>query len=151
MLILEKLAALFTEEPLCPQFGVKCRKHRCTAYGQRIGFNADTGDKITTMGCGIQEFPLATQIETTMAARSTAASVESLRNETMKKLETGMTQIAAAITQGMQQLQIEDSSDEQSFPRHPDDSLLPGSEIHRDEGNRGGNGQSPDNDISESG
>lgn len=151
MLIFEKFAALFTEEPLCPRFGVKCRKHRCTAYGQRTGFDANSGEKITTMGCGIQEFALATQIEATMASRSTAAAVESLRNETIKRLETGMAQIAVAITQGIQQLQIEDKSDEQSLPRHTDDSLLSSSEIHRDEGNRGGNGQSPDNDISESG
>ncbi len=148
MLIFEKLAALFTEEPLCPQFGVKCRKHRCHAYGERHGFNHDTGEKVMEHGCTINEFAPLLAIENTVAARGIHAELTQLRELVVQEQKAGFASLAAAVTTGLTKIGV--ALDEQESIRITDDSIRSGNAFHGDNGSPRPIGQSASNGISHS-
>lgn len=148
MLIFEKLAALFTEEPLCPEFGVKCRKHRCEAYGERIGKDHDTGENIKTMGCGLVHFAVPVQIETTVATLGVHAELTQMRELVVQEQKAGFASLAAAVTIGLTKIGV--ALDEQESIRITDDSIRPGNAFHGDNGSPRPIGQSASNGISHS-
>ena len=99
----------------------------------------------------VHSSPLQVQIENIMATRSLAAAVETWRNTHVKNHAEGMVMIASAIQKSFSQLQLVEVPDEPNPIRNTDDRLQDGGEICGNEGDRGGNGQSHDNELSETG
>lgn len=138
MLLFEKITALFTDEPLCPKFGVKCRKHRCHAYGQRIGYDGNTGEKLTEEGCTIIEFRNKLAVENTIELQGMHAGFNSMRNEMMATHQEGMRNLVIAVEKGLKQL---GKIANEQITRDANDALRLGDAVHADERSAGGSRQ----------
>ena len=74
------------EEKICPFLRGPCKKHGCELYVQILGTNPQTGKDVSEWGCSFALTPLLT-IEVAQQARQTAAAVESMRNEIIKRMD----------------------------------------------------------------
>jgi len=84
----------------CP-LGSKCEEikdnkvHRCAWYTKLAGTNPNTGEKVDEHGCAITWLPVLL-IENSMQQKSTAAAVESFRNEMVNPQAVGSLLLAAS-------------------------------------------------------
>ena len=91
---------------ICP-LGSKCREikngeiHQCAWFVKLAGTNPQTGEQIDEYGCSMAWLPVLL-IENANTNRSTAAAVESFRNEaTNQAINTNNILIAAAQGRGL--------------------------------------------------
>jgi len=64
----------------CPLIKKDCVGLQCSWFTQVRGMNPNTGESVDEWGCAVTWLPMLT-IETSRQQRSTAAAVESFRNE----------------------------------------------------------------------
>lgn len=75
-------------EANCPLDGFKpCRKLGCAWFTQMRGVNPQTGQEVDNWGCAIAWMPLLL-VENSNQQRQTAASVDSMRNEIVQRMDT---------------------------------------------------------------
>lgn len=67
----------------CPLIKKDCVGLKCSWYTEIRGVNPNTGEDIDEWGCAVAWMPMLS-IETSRQGRSTAAAVESFRNEVVK-------------------------------------------------------------------
>jgi hypothetical protein len=77
----------------CPLLKKDCIENKCAWYQQIRGINPNTGEPVDEWQCAINLLPLLL-IENSKQQRSTAAAVESFRNESVVQNNT-LTQILA--------------------------------------------------------
>lgn len=75
----------------CPLLKKDCIENKCSWYCQVRGFNPNTGQPVDEWQCAINLLPVLL-IENSQQQRSTAAAVESFRNESIKQ-NTNFTQL----------------------------------------------------------
>ena len=68
---------------LCPLLREPCKELQCAWFTQLRGVNPNTGAPIDEWGCAVSWLPVLL-IENAQQGRSTAAAVESFRNEMAK-------------------------------------------------------------------
>ena len=71
----------------CPLIKKDCVENKCQWYCQVRGTNPNTGQPVDEWQCAINLLPFLL-IENSQQQRSTAAAVESLRNETVTRTDT---------------------------------------------------------------
>jgi hypothetical protein len=71
----------------CPLIKKDCVENKCLWYTQVRGENPNTGEPIDEWGCAMNLLPVLL-IENARQQRSTAAAVESMRNETVIRNDT---------------------------------------------------------------
>lgn len=85
----------------CPLLKKDCIENKCQWFCQVRGINPNTGEPVDEWQCAVNLLPILL-IENSKQQRSTAAAVESFRNETVVRNDTTnsillqMTQIAEA-------------------------------------------------------
>ena len=86
----------------CPLIKKDCIENKCQWYCQVRGTNPNTGQPVDEWQCAINLLPFLL-IENSQQQRSTAAAVESFRNESVKQSEVLNTVLAhsAHITQNL--------------------------------------------------
>ncbi len=72
-----------TQETFCPLIKKPCRGLKCLWFTQLVGKHPQTGKNIDEWDCAMKWLPIL-MIENTKETMSLAASIDSLRNETMK-------------------------------------------------------------------
>jgi len=82
----------------CPLIKKDCIENKCTWYQQIRGINPNTGEPVDEWQCAINLLPLLL-IENSKQQRSTAAAVESFRNESVVQNNTLTQVLAHAINQ----------------------------------------------------
>ena len=70
----------------CPLIKKDCIEHKCSWYMHVRGMNPNTGEDVDHWSCDVTWMPMLT-IENSQQQRSTAAAVESFRNEVVKSNE----------------------------------------------------------------
>lgn len=70
-------------EDFCPLIQDHCKKWGCKFFTKLIGIHPQTGNPVDDWDCAISWLPILLT-ENSQQARSTAAAVESFRNEMMK-------------------------------------------------------------------
>ena len=70
----------------CPLIKKDCIGLQCSWFTQVRGMNPNTGEELDEWGCAVTWMPMLI-IETSQQQRSTAASLESFRNEVVKSNE----------------------------------------------------------------
>jgi len=68
----------------CPLIKKDCLENKCLWYTQVRGQNPNTGEPVDEWGCAMNLLPVLL-IENAKQQRSTAAAVESFRNENVKQ------------------------------------------------------------------
>jgi hypothetical protein len=68
----------------CPLIKKDCVENKCLWYTQVRGQNPNTGEPVDEWGCAMNLLPILL-IENAKQQRSTAAAVESFRNENVKQ------------------------------------------------------------------
>ena len=71
----------------CPLIKKDCVEHKCLWFTQVRGQNPNTGEPLDEWGCAMNLLPVLL-IENARQQRSTAAAVESFRNETVTRNDT---------------------------------------------------------------
>jgi hypothetical protein len=71
----------------CPLIKKDCIENKCEWYTQIRGMNPNTGEAMDEWQCAINLLPILL-IENSKQQRSTAAAVESFRNETVTRNDT---------------------------------------------------------------
>jgi hypothetical protein len=71
----------------CPLIKKDCVEHKCLWFTQVRGQNPNTGEPMDEWGCAMNLLPVLL-IENAKQQRSTAAAVESFRNETVTRNDT---------------------------------------------------------------
>lgn len=89
----------------CPLLNKKCIENKCAWFCQVRGINPNTGDPVDEWQCAVNLMPILL-IENSQQQRSTAAAVESFRNEAVRN-DNVVTQLLAANLQG---LAVQDAS-----------------------------------------
>ena len=82
----------------CPLIKKDCIENKCAWYQQIRGINPNTGEPVDEWQCAINLLPLLL-IENSKQQRSTAAAVESFRNESVVQNNTLTQVLAHAINQ----------------------------------------------------
>jgi hypothetical protein len=82
----------------CPLLKKDCIENKCAWYQQIRGINPNTGESVDEWQCAINLLPLLL-IENSKQQRSTAAAVESFRNESVVQNNTLTQVLAHAINQ----------------------------------------------------
>jgi hypothetical protein len=82
----------------CPLIKKDCIENKCTWYQQIRGINPNTGEPVDEWQCAVNLLPLLL-IENSKQQRSTAAAVESFRNESVVQNNTLTQVLAHAINQ----------------------------------------------------
>lgn len=67
----------------CPVMKGRCIEHRCAWYIQLMGTSKNTGESVNEFGCAVAWLPMLL-VENANEQRQTAASVDSLRNESVR-------------------------------------------------------------------
>ena len=82
----------------CPLIKKDCIENKCAWYQQIRGINPNTGEPVDEWQCAVNLLPLLL-IENSKQQRSTAAAVESFRNESVVQNNTLTQVLAHAINQ----------------------------------------------------
>jgi len=90
---------------LCPLLKEPCIEHQCKFYVHVTGEHPQTGAKMDTFDCSFAWLP-ALLIETSRRTTGVSASVESMRNEVVKRQDA--LNNAVALGQRQQAKQIEE-------------------------------------------
>ena len=72
-------------EHWCPLIGEECMKLKCEWFTHVQGVIPQTGQEVDEWGCAVTWMPMLL-IENSQQQRQTGAAVESLRNETVKRM-----------------------------------------------------------------
>jgi len=82
----------------CGFTGKKCMKHDCMFYEQYRGVNRVTGKDEDTWACSQVMIPVML-LENSKQLRSVSASLESMRNVTVEKLDEAMNNMPQEVVQ----------------------------------------------------
>jgi len=82
----------------CGFTGKKCMKHACMFYEQYRGVNPATGKDEDTWACSQVMIPVML-LENSKQLRSVSASLESMRNVTVEKLDEAMNNMPQEVVQ----------------------------------------------------
>jgi hypothetical protein len=94
------------QENFCPLLNKTCIEHECMWFTQVRGNDPQTGKDIDEWSCAVSWIPMLL-IENSKQGRSTAAAVESFRNESCKRSDIMNNIIAGAQRQMLQQQDID--------------------------------------------
>lgn len=87
-----------SNKKLCPLLKKECIRHQCEWFTHVRGVNPNTGQDIEEWQCVVNLVPILL-IENSQQQRSTAAAVESFRNESVKQNISIGNLLAAAVEQ----------------------------------------------------
>jgi len=89
----------------CPLINKPCTQTGCTWYTQVRGMNPNTGEPVDEWQCAVNLIPLLL-IENSKQQRSTAAAVESFRNETVTRSDDLNSVLFTLAQQSLNQLPV---------------------------------------------
>jgi len=89
----------------CPLIKKECIGLKCAWFTQIRGVNPNTGQEVDEWDCSVNWLPMTT-LEVAQRSLSTAAAVESFRNEVVKANESNQQLYISAINQGVIPAQI---------------------------------------------
>lgn len=91
---------------VCPLLKKPCVKQNCTWFTQVRGTNPNTGEPVDEWQCAVNLIPVLL-IENSKQQRSTAAAVESFRNESVVRTDNLNSAIVGLVQHSLGQLPVQ--------------------------------------------